>query len=181
MQQCHTIGQQQQTQSQQHDIENESSSSPSQATSCCIGPGSHYNNNNSNTQLHAQLRILGISAGSASAPDYVMHTPPDRFLARAHLVEVRETPSTLLNNTKWDQLSQGIWRKFMSSQQTEETFKQKMRLWRYMYLIIKVIRNTSTKKEIFQAIENVCIVEYLSTLWSLFGWFNNLRLWFGCF
>lgn len=65
-------------------------------------------------------------------------TPPDRFLARSHLVEVKETPPTLLNNSKWDHLSQNIWNKFISSQQTEETFKQKMRLWRYLYVIIKV-------------------------------------------
>lgn len=65
------------------------------------------------------------------------YTPPDKFLARAHLVEVRNAPDVLLNNSKWDQLSQGIWTKFITSQQTEETYKKKMYLWRYLYVTIK--------------------------------------------
>lgn len=64
-------------------------------------------------------------------------TPPDRFLARAHLVEIKESPRDLLNGGKWDHLSQNIWNKFLSSQQTEETYKKKMILWKYLYLIIK--------------------------------------------
>lgn len=67
-----------------------------------------------------------------------MFTPPDRFLARAHLVEIKESPETLLNGTKWDQLSQAIWDKFMMSQQREETYRRKMYLWRYLYVTIKV-------------------------------------------
>ncbi|XP_037916548.1 homeobox protein 2-like isoform X1 [Hermetia illucens] len=66
-----------------------------------------------------------------------MFTPPDRFLARAHLVEIKESPETLLNGTKWDQLSQAIWDKFMMSQQREETYRRKMYLWRYLYVTIK--------------------------------------------
>ncbi|XP_036345463.1 poly(A) RNA polymerase gld-2 homolog A-like [Rhagoletis pomonella] len=78
-----------------------------------------------------------IRSTANSPHDYFTHTPPDRFLARAHLVEAKEAPSTLLNNSKWDNLSQGVWNKFINSQQTEETFKQKMRLWRYLYIIVK--------------------------------------------
>ncbi|XP_053948280.1 poly(A) RNA polymerase gld-2 homolog B isoform X1 [Anastrepha ludens] len=69
--------------------------------------------------------------------EFFTHTPPDRFLARAHLIEAKEAPSSLLNNSKWDHLSQGVWNKFISSQQTEETYKQKMHLWRFLYIIIK--------------------------------------------
>lgn len=64
-------------------------------------------------------------------------TPPDRFLARAHLIEIKDPPRDLLNGGKWDHLSQNIWNKFLSSQQTEETYKKKMNLWKYLYLIIK--------------------------------------------
>lgn len=70
-----------------------------------------------------------------------LYTPPDRFLTRAHLVEQKQPPDTLLNGTKWDQLSQMIWDKFFSAQQTEETYKKKMYLWRYLYLIVKVSIN----------------------------------------
>lgn len=93
-----------------------------------------------NPQTH-HMRALSNSSINSSVHDFFTHTPPDRFLARAHLVEAKEAPATLLNNSKWDHLSQGIWKKFVSSQQTEETFKQKMRLWRYLYLFIKVSSN----------------------------------------
>lgn len=86
----------------------------------------------SNPQTH--LRPIN----NASLHDFFTHTPPDRFLARSHLIEAKETPTYLLNSSKWDNLSQGIWKKFVCSQQTEETFKQKMRLWRFLYLFIKV-------------------------------------------
>ncbi|XP_011191026.1 poly(A) RNA polymerase gld-2 homolog B [Zeugodacus cucurbitae] len=78
-----------------------------------------------------------IRSSSNTSHEFFTHTPPDRFLARAHLIEAKEAPSSLLNNSKWDNLSQGVWNKFINSQQTEETFKQKMRLWRYLYIIIK--------------------------------------------
>ncbi|XP_055909668.1 putative uncharacterized protein DDB_G0289263 [Eupeodes corollae] len=61
----------------------------------------------------------------------------DRFLARSHLVEIKEVPRTLLTCSKWDNLSQGIWNKFINAQQTEDTFKRKMKLWRYLYIIVK--------------------------------------------
>ncbi|XP_059224181.1 poly(A) RNA polymerase gld-2 homolog B [Stomoxys calcitrans] len=86
-----------------------------------------------NPQTTNPLRPLGNS----SVHDFFTHTPPDRFLARAHLIEAKEAPASLLNNSKWDNLSRDIWTKFISSQQTEETFKQKMKLWRYLYLFIK--------------------------------------------
>uniref|UniRef100_T1H0K5 Poly(A) RNA polymerase mitochondrial-like central palm domain-containing protein n=1 Tax=Megaselia scalaris TaxID=36166 RepID=T1H0K5_MEGSC len=70
-------------------------------------------------------------------PTILNSTPPDRFLARAHLIEVKEPPIDLLNGGKWDTLSQSIWNKFLSSQQTAETYKKKMMLWKYLYLIIK--------------------------------------------
>ncbi|KAL9882315.1 uncharacterized protein ACN427_010194 isoform 2-T7 [Glossina fuscipes fuscipes] len=89
--------------------------------------------NNPPTHMRA---LAGITA-NPSVHDFFTHTPPDRFLARAHLIEAKEAPPSLLSNTKWDNLSQGIWKKFISSQQTKETFKQKMKLWRYLYLFIK--------------------------------------------
>ena len=92
----------------------------------------------SNPQAH-HMRALNNSPSIAqSVHEFFTHTPPDRFLARAHLVETKEAPSTLFNNSKWDILTQGIWEKFREAQQKEETFKQKMRLWRFLYLFIKV-------------------------------------------
>lgn len=51
--------------------------------------------------------------------------------------QVRYTPDDLLNGSQWDRLSQEIWDKFVTSQQTEETFRKKMCLWRRLYMIVK--------------------------------------------
>lgn len=68
---------------------------------------------------------------------------PDRFLARSHLVEVTRTPDDLLNGSIWDKLSKDIWSKFMLNQQTETVYRNKMMLWRYLYVYIKVIHNSN--------------------------------------
>ncbi|XP_076222957.1 poly(A) RNA polymerase gld-2 homolog A isoform X2 [Nomia melanderi] len=62
---------------------------------------------------------------------------PDRFLARSHLVEVIRTPDELLSGSIWDNLSKDIWSKFMVNQQTETVYRNKMMLWRYLYIYIK--------------------------------------------
>ncbi|XP_077291148.1 poly(A) RNA polymerase gld-2 homolog A-like [Arctopsyche grandis] len=62
---------------------------------------------------------------------------PDRFLMRAHLIQVRDTPKNLLTGSMWDTLSQNVWSKFMDCQQTEDTFRKKMKLWRFLYVSIK--------------------------------------------
>ncbi|XP_076635181.1 poly(A) RNA polymerase gld-2 homolog A isoform X1 [Colletes latitarsis] len=62
---------------------------------------------------------------------------PDRFLARSHLVEVTHTPDELLNGSVWDNLSRDVWAKFMFNQQTETVYRNKMMLWRYLYVYIK--------------------------------------------
>ncbi|XP_014249185.1 poly(A) RNA polymerase gld-2 homolog A-like isoform X2 [Cimex lectularius] len=71
---------------------------------------------------------------SMFAPFY---TAPDRFLHRAHLMEVKHTPEGLNCGSIWDQLSQAIWKKFITSQQTEETYRRKMGLWKCLYVYIK--------------------------------------------
>lgn len=64
---------------------------------------------------------------------------PERFLNAAYPFQVKFTPDDLLNGSKYDTLSQEIWDKFVKSQQTEETFRKKMNLWRYLYITIKSI------------------------------------------
>lgn len=65
-------------------------------------------------------------------------TAPDRFLARSHLIEVSSVPNNLVNGSIWDGLSQQIWSKFISNQQTETIYRNKMMLWKYLYIYIKV-------------------------------------------
>ncbi|XP_026325862.1 poly(A) RNA polymerase gld-2 homolog A-like isoform X3 [Hyposmocoma kahamanoa] len=64
---------------------------------------------------------------------------PERYLNAAYPFQVKFTPDELLNGSEWDTLSQEIWEKFVKSQQTEETFRKKMNLWRYLYITIKSI------------------------------------------
>ncbi|KAJ0174933.1 hypothetical protein K1T71_009074 [Dendrolimus kikuchii] len=64
---------------------------------------------------------------------------PDRYLHTGYAFQVKYTPDDLLNGSKWDTLSQEIWDKFLKSQQTEETFKRKINLWRYLFITIKSI------------------------------------------
>ena len=64
-------------------------------------------------------------------------TPPDRFLAKAHLIESKKAPEALLNGSEWDTLSKSVWERFIGAQQTEETYRQKMNLWRFLYINIK--------------------------------------------
>lgn len=62
---------------------------------------------------------------------------PDRFLAKSHLVEVTSAPNNIMTGSKWDNLSQQIWTKFLSNQQTETTYRNKMMLWKHLYIYIK--------------------------------------------
>ncbi|KAF3428640.1 hypothetical protein E2986_01796 [Frieseomelitta varia] len=62
---------------------------------------------------------------------------PDRFLARSHLIEVTRSPDDLFTGSIWDRLSKDVWSKFMMNQQTETVYRNKMMLWRYLYVYIK--------------------------------------------
>lgn len=64
--------------------------------------------------------------------------PADRFLARSHLIEVTSAPNNLITGSVWDSLSEQIWSKFLSNQQTEATYRNKMMLWKHLYIYIKV-------------------------------------------
>ncbi|XP_052748029.1 poly(A) RNA polymerase gld-2-like isoform X2 [Galleria mellonella] len=64
---------------------------------------------------------------------------PDRYPNSSYSFQVKFTPDDLLNGSKWDTLSQEIWDKFVKSQQTEETFRRKMNLWKYLYVNIRNI------------------------------------------
>ncbi|XP_072752207.1 poly(A) RNA polymerase gld-2 homolog A [Anoplolepis gracilipes] len=64
-------------------------------------------------------------------------TAPDKFLAKSHLAEVTSAPKNIMTGSKWDSLSQQIWLKFISNQQTEATYRNKMKLWKNLYVYIK--------------------------------------------
>uniref|UniRef100_A0A1B0GL72 Uncharacterized protein n=2 Tax=Lutzomyia longipalpis TaxID=7200 RepID=A0A1B0GL72_LUTLO len=64
-------------------------------------------------------------------------TPPDHFIARAHLVMMKKIPKQLLTGGQWDELSQMVWSRFMLAQQTEETYVKKMNLWKSLFVYIR--------------------------------------------
>ncbi|XP_071449950.1 poly(A) RNA polymerase gld-2 homolog A-like isoform X2 [Hetaerina americana] len=76
--------------------------------------------------------VLRYPLGVAPVP-----SAPERFLSRAHLVNVKCPPMDLQRGGEWDKLSEGIWDKFFSNQQSEETFRKKMLLWKSLYMLIK--------------------------------------------
>ncbi|CAG2054082.1 unnamed protein product, partial [Timema podura] len=57
--------------------------------------------------------------------------------SRNRLQEMKEPPKELLTGGEWDNLSRGIWKKFTDNQQSNETFKKKMMLWRSLLFIVK--------------------------------------------
>ncbi|XP_072938177.1 poly(A) RNA polymerase gld-2 homolog A-like [Epargyreus clarus] len=64
---------------------------------------------------------------------------PERHLHAAYPFQVKFTPDDLLNGSEWDTLSQEIWDKFIKSQQTEDTFRKKMNLWKYLFVTIRAL------------------------------------------
>ncbi|XP_055699093.1 poly(A) RNA polymerase GLD2-like [Phlebotomus papatasi] len=67
----------------------------------------------------------------------IVETPPDHFIARAHLVMTKKVPKQLLTGGQWDDLSQMVWNRFMGVQQTEETYVKKMNLWKSLFVYIR--------------------------------------------
>lgn len=79
--------------------------------------------------------LVPVQLGGGGPPVF---TAPDHFLARAHLMQVSSSPpASLTTGSQWDKLSTEIWNKFIGNQQTEETYKKKMLLWKYLYIFIK--------------------------------------------
>ena len=66
---------------------------------------------------------------------------PERFLERCNFIEVTHRPENLLSDSLYDSLSEDMWEKFVSNQQTKDTYIKKMILWKYLFISIKVSKN----------------------------------------
>ncbi|XP_066994458.1 poly(A) RNA polymerase gld-2 homolog A [Anabrus simplex] len=99
----------------------------------------YHSGRHSPPMLHRPQRGRRMNGMLLPVPQGVapFYTAPDRFLSRAHLMQVTRTPSQLTTGSEWDKLSEGIWTKFIMNQQTEETYKKKMILWKELYLFIR--------------------------------------------
>lgn len=142
----------------------------------------NYISNNNSVNARKSPPINGFRMPFSYPHDNPNLFPSDKFLARAHLVEIKETPTQLLNNTEWDKLSQCMWNKFLKSQQTEETYRKKIMLWQQLYGIVGrhfldvswfFLRGNRQSK-------NFSVTETTSQKWALFSRINSLRLWCWC-
>lgn len=80
----------------------------------------------------------GSGTGTDGGPWYDIVLTPDRYLAEARNVEVVAQPEKLICMCKYDKLSAEIWKRFRGAQQTQNKFKVKMRLWRYLFIWMNV-------------------------------------------
>ena len=71
-------------------------------------------------------------------PTYDPTYPFDYYFARGERCEMREEPINLSCGSIWDHVSLEIWNKFQVFQQTRDTYRSKMILWRDLYEFIKV-------------------------------------------
>lgn len=62
----------------------------------------------------------------------------ERFTSRSSLFRVTASPSYLITDNKFDQLSQSIWDVYCVKVQKEETYIHKLELWKMVYLNIRV-------------------------------------------
>lgn len=89
-----------------------------------------------NSMIHSNNRMNKLNRGNYKNGHKPTYTPPDRFMNRAPHVEIKETPHNLKNGSQWDRLSVQVWEKFLSSQQKQETYTRKMKLWKNMYSFV---------------------------------------------
>ncbi|KAG5673042.1 hypothetical protein PVAND_003120 [Polypedilum vanderplanki] len=63
--------------------------------------------------------------------------PFDYYFARSDHIEMRIEPSNLKCGTVWDVLSKQMWDRFQTFQQTRDTYRSKMLLWKELYDYVK--------------------------------------------
>ena len=88
---------------------------------------------NSNQKKHSNH-----PSRNSKKPSYNPQYPFDYYLSRSDESEVRTVPSSLRCGTKWDLMSEEIWQKFQVHQQSRQSYRNKMHLWRDLYNAAKV-------------------------------------------
>lgn len=83
---------------------------------------------------------------SISTPAYDPQYPFDYYLARSEQSEMRVAPHNLRCGTKYDRMSEDMWKKFQMFQQTRQTYHKKMVLWRDLHNSVKVRSNVLNSK-----------------------------------
>uniref|UniRef100_A0A0A9ZCX4 Uncharacterized protein n=1 Tax=Lygus hesperus TaxID=30085 RepID=A0A0A9ZCX4_LYGHE len=63
--------------------------------------------------------------------------PPDTPCPGSSAMVVTSPPDNLKNGSCWDKLSEAMWNKFNLNQQCEQVYCMKIRLWEFLYMIIR--------------------------------------------
>ena len=63
----------------------------------------------------------------------------ERFSSKAWLFQQKNAPRNLVVGSQYDSISCGIWDAFCSTCQTEQTYRQKLELWKNVYLSIEPV------------------------------------------
>lgn len=100
--------------------------------------------------IYYKLNNLFSEKGGFPALGRIFHKgfiDPDRYLAESRLMEITSMPGNLVTELiKWDDLSRQIWSMFISNQQTESTYRNKIMLWKNLQRHIKVKYNTTISR-----------------------------------
>ncbi|EEB15987.1 polyA polymerase CID, putative [Pediculus humanus corporis] len=107
--------------------------------------GQYHNNNHCRTSHsytdlssnHGSNRQYGRRMFITKNQNFSSNVLPDKFLAKAHLMQVTKVPSELNAAGEWGKLSNHIYNRFLTNQQTAETLKKKITLWRYLFIFIR--------------------------------------------
>lgn len=86
----------------------------------------------------AQKKYSGQVSRYSKNPPYDPQYPFEYYLSRSDLSEMRAAPSNLRCRSQWDQMSDEMWQKFQLHQQSRQTYRKKMYLWRDLYNSVKV-------------------------------------------
>lgn len=69
---------------------------------------------------------------------YDPQSPFEYYLSRSEVTQIKSVPSGLRCKSQWDRLSEQMWEKFMVSQQSQETYTKKMKVWQELHNAVKV-------------------------------------------
>ncbi|XP_063235132.1 poly(A) RNA polymerase gld-2 homolog A-like [Bacillus rossius redtenbacheri] len=58
-------------------------------------------------------------------------------LYRSQMLEIKDVPGDLIKGGEWDALSAEVWKKFITNQQSNETYRRKIGLWKGLFSFIK--------------------------------------------
>lgn len=88
---------------------------------------------------HTANRNKRQLVGNQDTQNDLVNSLLERFFSRSGIVEIQGLPSDLLKGNDWDKLTCQVWDYYLKTQQTEQMYKNKIMLWKYLYTFIRNI------------------------------------------